>query len=166
MFVFADKYLKKLIILRHQISYQLLTNSKNICWVQKTKYLSFNRRSIKYRAASNYPKCRAFHKDFLEIYWSILGQDVNKIKECKACHYLRDDKRRGSMVLQIRPKFLWPIEQLKSQLLMGWNRTKIGEFYTKKSIESPFKHKIFVCFKRWQSKYSHKRHLSEILVRK
>jgi len=31
--------------------------------------------------------CAAFQKGFLQIWWSILGQDVNNIEECNAKHY-------------------------------------------------------------------------------
>jgi len=56
--------------------------------------LGYRKKSvIRIRLTSlNYPNCRAFNNEFFEIWWSIFGQDVNNIEECKTCHYLETVK--------------------------------------------------------------------------
>jgi len=47
----------------------------------------------------NLPNCRAFHNEYLEKWWTILGQDVNNIEECRATHY---PNTRGDLLLTYR----------------------------------------------------------------
>ena len=85
----------------------------------------------------NYPNCRAFQKEFIQIWWSILGQEVNNIEECNAKHY---EGSRGDLKLTYHLKAPIHLDQISET-----ERFEIFSAAQSQDCRGPFSMMRFRC---------------------